>query len=261
MDNTSDSGRRVSAGASDSAGPQSAGGSVRNVVNNGIGVVCLIAAACGGGVKGGGFEFPPLTHHGQLWLAALGVTLVVSEQIASRRWALPAAMADKWLKVSFAAVTVCAIAVIFLLLRGEVIADPAPLPVSVTCAASTDAPSVRSDTTYWVLEGYKFSSGNDALNADRNITEPCAVRRGGTATIYRLTHVWQGRDPGSLTKDGKLSVRETNYLLVPNTQVAVQGELSGTEVRNSAGDLLYFNVWAPIELPSNIKKANWNQTL
>jgi hypothetical protein len=217
-----------------------------------IGVLSLVAAACGGGFKGGGFEFPTLTTSSRILLAVTGIALIVFEQFRSGHWTL-SSLAVRRLGGRALLLLAAASFLVFvwLALNRQVIADPRPLATSY-CPVRSDSPSDRIASTYWILEGFKQEANGDGLDSDRNIYDQCVRRSGETATIYRVTHVWQGTDPAVLDSEGKLAVHETDFLLVPGTIVRIAGELSGPYVKNNIGQLLYYNVWAPIELPEHL---------
>jgi len=216
---------------------------------SGIGALSVVAAACGGGFKGGGFEFPTLTTSGRVLLAVTGVALIVFEQFRSGNWHLDSKVSQVFGRRSMLVTATCSfLALLWLAFNRGVVADPASLPVSY-CTLRSDTPTKRTANTYWVLEGFKMRSDSDSLDSDRNIYDSCARRTGDTMTIYRQTQVWRGLDPAHLISNGTLSIVRTPYVLLPGTKVRVIAELSGPVVMNDARQVLYYNVWAPIELP------------
>lgn len=219
-----------------------------------LGLLCLIAAAVGGGVSGYGFSFPVLTPPSRILLTALGFALILFEFRTE---------IGNWVNAHGARTVVVRIAVgigvlafvglgTLVALRQVLVRDPplqkiaGDLVPPKLCPSRGDTPSARDVEAAWIFIGIKARNDSDALDPERTIEEPCVPRRGETATIYREVHVWRGSDPSRLF-NGSLAIKETQETFRPGDLVRVIGEISGPVVTNGHGQRLFYEVWAPVE--------------
>jgi hypothetical protein len=216
-----------------------------------IGVLCLIAAAAGGGFEGLGFKFPTLNVESRILIAILGLAAIFFESRAQIAVWLSGHGLRLTTRVAAIAAVVSVIGILVLILQHRFVApDPPNEQVAgqyvppQQCPVRPDTASTHSNQTLWINVGKKLDPNSDALDTARNIVEPCLPRNGDTFTIYRSTHLYVGLDPAALV-NGQIAAVESTAVS-PGQKFIVAGGVSGPELINSKGQLLYYDVWVPV---------------